>query len=854
MQMIQLRSLAFSLCAATLTSVPLMASTGGLTSAAKPGSPSGTSWETSKQDVASLLRERATSAAGLDVEQIWTEASAIVALLDTSEDSTDGDVVDSLLSNSSEMNERAVLLLVAVRLACDSPDYSLVTQSLRPLFESSDQDVRRSAASLLSDSNFSQIDVDDLRELIEEMLEGAQNLENEPRTRLAFATSAHRQGGGSVQRDARKVMRSFLESSSPELRGAGALALAEIGDLETARPELERLSMQPGPQGQLAQAFLKNEELKSYFESRLRAQRSRLAEVLDRGETPEDLEAIEAMIDLINTRHIEGDVVSREELIDAALDGMLRSLDQHSSFMNADTFGSFQQDLQGEYGGIGAYVAVDRTDNLFTITQPIYSGPAYRANLRSDDKIIQIDDWPTHDHGISKDQEEIIRRLKGKPDTNVDLYIWRRGMDPALIDRPTEDMVVTVRRGFITIPTVKFDLLPGDIGLVQLDQFSGVASKEVRAALQTLFERGAKSIVLDLRSNPGGLLSEARQVANLFLEKGKRVVSTESRMDDTEVLKTRKKPVVPEDMPVVVLINRFSASASEIVSGALQDHGRAPVVGQRSFGKGSVQNLISLGRDDEYTDENRNGNHDNWEELTVDWNGNGEFDYASRAKLTIARYLLPSSRSIHRELDEEGNITSLGGVAPEFLVQPKRYDAWRLEAMYDLQDDRVIRQWVEDSWDGNKELYVQLAYTDGKDPSRYPGFEEFYGSLDTPLSREDVRYMIRRELRRRAQDERGSAFPRGDFEEDLQLQKAIEVVLGEMNLKSEDIPEFRETFSVDEDLTGRDLVSNESDAGVDSSEDLTLALALIAEAKRDSGALSEQQLDKLQEILSRMDR
>ena len=830
----RIRFLALTLLAASLGALPLR------------------SQET--QDLAELLRERARAAATLEMNALWTEAQRIEDLLLVSEDGDADQVLDGLLGQAAQLGERGTLLLVTIRLGGDIPDYGLVTRSLRPLFGSEDQAVRAAAASLFESREFGQIDMEDLRELIEELLAGAQNIENAPTTRLAFAISAHAQGGPSIQRDARKVMRSFLDSSSPELRGAGALALAEIGDLETARGELERLAAGPGPEGRLAAAHLRNEELKVFYESKQRNLRTRLTKVNEEGAPPEDLAAIQAMIDLIVDRHIEGDVQTRAELIDAALDGMLQSLDQHSAYMSTEVFSTFQQDLQGEYGGIGAYVGVDQNDNLFTITQPIYSGPAYKADLRTDDKIVQIDGWPTHDHGISKDQDEIIRRLKGKPNTEVKLYIWRRGMDPGLIDRPTEDMAVTITRGFITIPSVKHELLPGNVGLVQLDTFSGVASREVKKSIEELKDQGAQSIVLDLRNNPGGLLSEARRVADLFLPKGLRVVTTESRTEEPEHLVTRSVPVVPEEMPVVVLLNRFSASASEIVSGALQDHGRASLVGTRSFGKGSVQHLISVGEDDDFKDENRNRQHDNWEPLTKDHNGNGKFDYAPRAKLTIARYLLPTGRSIHRELDEEGNITSLGGVSPEFVVQPKRWEAWRLQALNELIDEGEIREWVQDRWTANEELFAQLAFSDGKDPGRYPGFAELYDGLETPLSKEDVRFLVRREVRRLAQDKRGSAFPRGDFEEDLQLQKAIQVALEGLNQKADDIAEYRATFEVGEDLTGREVARAGDAARMGRRRDVDHALSLIAEAQRDNRTLSQEQLDELQEILSRMDK
>ncbi len=806
------------------------------------------------QDAGELLRARATSASELDIEELWREAADLDALLLELEGPGVDEALDSLLRAPEGIGEHGILLLCSLRLSGDAPDYGLILHSLLPLFDSADTEVRRGAAGLFNDPGFNQLESDDGSDLIDALLAGARDEDNSPATRLTFASVAHTRGAGSTQRDARKVMLSFLQSSQANLRAQGALALAGIGDLETARDELELLAVRPGAEGKLAEAFLKSERIKAYYESCLRRQRERLVQATEGAAPSEDLEQIDSMIELIQTTHIEGDVHTREDLLDAALDGMLASLDQHSSYMNNEDYAKFQQELQGRYGGIGAYVAVDRGDSLFTITQPIYSGPAYKADLRTDDKIVQIDDWPTHNHGISKGQDEIIRKLKGKPGTDVKLYIWRRGMDGSLIDRPTEDMAVTVTRAFITIPIVKSDMLPGKIGLVELSQFSDVASTEVRRALKQLLSDGAESIVLDLRSNPGGLLSEARAVSDLFLPKGKRVVTTESRMEAPRELDTRLPALVPEDMPVVVLINRFSASASEIVSGALQDHGRATLVGQRSFGKGSVQNLLSMGADDRYDDENRNGRHDNWEELTEDLNHNGEFDFAGRAKLTIARYLLPSGRSIHRELDEEGNITSFGGVSPEFVVDPKRWDTWRLEGILALQEQGTIREWTIDRYKPNQELFTQLAYDDGKDPSRYPGFDELYDSLDTVLPREDVRFMIRREVRRLVQDERGASFPRGDYEEDLQLQKAIQVALDGLGQDAYEIQAYRSTFEAPEALTGDELIAHASVGRSTSREEVRTALGLIAEARRGDGQFSAEALERLQEILSGLDR
>ncbi len=242
------------------------------------------------------------------------------------------------------------------------------------------------------------------------------------------------------------------------------------------------------------------------------------------------------------------------------------------------------------------------------------------------------------------------------------------------------------------------ELLPGDIGLVELQSFTRGAAFDIAGALDGLMKQTdsgrLSGVILDLRNNTGGLLDEAAKVSDLFLPKGQVVVRTESRVAESKVFKTQLPQIVSGDTPVVVLINRFSASASEIVSGALQDYGRATLIGQRSFGKGSVQNLVPMPNeaDDEYVDENRNRRRDNWENITKDWDGDGEFDFAPRIKLTIERYRLPLGRSIHRELDAEGNIKSLGGLSPDQEVAATRRETWRLREMRRIQDTRELRK------------------------------------------------------------------------------------------------------------------------------------------------------------------
>lgn len=806
------------------------------------------------QDVEELLRERLAAAESFEERELWQEAAVLADLSLELEESEMDQSVDALLAGDEPLGPRGVLLLVATRMAGEEPDYDLLARRLGALVEDEDPLVVRSAAGLLADARFGNAAPETLEPLLAVVLDAARDIDRDPKTRLELAVTAWLRGGGREKREARTEMRAFLDSSDPELRSLAALALARVTDLETARPELERISSLPGPEGLLAQAYLKQEDLQDYYDGKIRKLRESIQEILD-GQQPEDLDRIENLIRTIQMRHIEGDLVTREDLLDSAMDGMLHGLDAHSSFMPSDAFTRFQQDLEGEYGGIGAYVEEDPDDHVFTITRPIYSGPAYKASLRSDDKIVRIDDWPTIENGRSKELDDIIERLKGKPGTSVKLYIWRDGMDVSLIPRPTEEMAVEITRELITIPPMSSDVLPGEIGLLELSTFSGVASQELETTIEKMLAEGVKALILDLRNNSGGLLDEAQAVSELFLPRGKLVVTTEERSKEPSELRTRREPVVPAGVPVVLLIDRFSASASEIVAGALQDHGRARLVGERSYGKGSVQHLIPLGKDDQEEDQNGNGRWDNWEPLLADADGDGHFDFAPRAKLTIARWRIPSGKSIHRELDDEGNIVSPGGVAPDFEVEDRRWDGWRLELMLDDEMRAKVREWVVEQWPVHRERFQELAYGDGKDPLRYPGFEEFYASLGTILPREDVRFLVRTEVRRLVQDDRGSAFPRGDFQEDLQLQRAIEVALEELGSSYKKIEPYLLSFDSLRKENGEMLPGSVPTAeSHEDRQEIRDALSLLARARRGELELKGENLERLDELLSKLDQ
>ena len=282
-------------------------------------------------------------------------------------------------------------------------------------------------------------------------------------------------------------------------------------------------------------------------------------------------------------------------------------------------------------------------------------------------------------------------------------------------------------------------------------------------------------------------------------------------------------------MPVVVLVNRYSASASEIVSGALQDHGRATIVGERSFGKGSVQNLFPLYgfSDDQYIDENRNNKWDSWEPLVKDNDDDGEFDFAPHVRLTIARYLLPSGRSIHREFDDEKNLIHPGGVEPDLEAEADLIEGWRVIERRKLATENITRDYVDRYWETHHDEFAAFALCDNKDTSLYPGFDEFYGGLDTPLDKDDVRVMVRTEIRRRMQDARGGAYPFGDFVEDSQVQAALGHILEALGKSSADYEEYASTFAPAEETAetdGEPVAALDEPLDADALEEATAAL------------------------------
>ncbi|MDR3013070.1 MAG: S41 family peptidase [Chitinispirillales bacterium] len=297
--------------------------------------------------------------------------------------------------------------------------------------------------------------------------------------------------------------------------------------------------------------------------------------------------------------------VSSKDLIDNAIKGMMQILDPHTSYFEAKEYEDLRMHTEGKFGGLGIQISI--RDNILTVMTPISGTPAYRAGIQSGDQIIRIDGVSTR--GITTDRA--VSKLRGDPGTEVRLLIRRRG--------ETQDMDFVITREIIHIRSVPFyGMLDNGVGYITLQQFSQEASAEVERAIKELLKKNITGLIFDLRHNPGGLLPQAIEVTEKFLPRRSLVVSTRGRMrNQNRDFYSVGGAVLPMDLPLVVLVDRSSASASEIVAGAIQDWDRGVIMGDTTFGKGSVQSILQL-------------------------------DAVNHIKLTTAFYYTPAGRCINR--------------------------------------------------------------------------------------------------------------------------------------------------------------------------------------------------------------
>ncbi|MDB3953302.1 S41 family peptidase [Alphaproteobacteria bacterium] len=345
----------------------------------------------------------------------------------------------------------------------------------------------------------------------------------------------------------------------------------------------------------------------------------------DKTDTYRQLELFGDVFERVRNDYVEK--ISDEELIEAAIEGMLGHLDPHSNFLNKKKLKEMKVQTSGEFGGLGIEVTMDRDSGLVKVVSPIDDTPAFRAGLMAGDLISHLDSKPVR--GLSLSQA--VERMRGSINTDLKLTIRRGAQKP---------FDVTLTRARIRIQSVR-SRTEGKVGYVRITSFNEQSTKGLQKALKNLKkEIGAeiKGYVLDLRNNPGGLLDQAVSVTDVFLNQGE-IVSTRGRHKESAQRFQSTKGDLTDGLPLVVLINSGSASASEIVAGALQDHRRAIILGTSSFGKGSVQTIIPLGQ-------------------------------SGAIKMTTQRYYTPSGRSIQAKgIDPDIRVQQ---AKIEFIEQPRR--------------------------------------------------------------------------------------------------------------------------------------------------------------------------------------
>ena len=479
---------------------------------------------------------------------------------------------------------------------------------------------------------------------------------------------------------------------------------------------------------------------------------------------------LQEVVDRVETSFVEDVDVS--SLYNSAIDGLIRDLgDPHSSFMPASQFEDLRIRTEGEYGGVGLEVV--QREGWVTVVSPIPGGPGGRAGIRAGDRFYEIE-------GVRADTmvtDEAVELLRGRPGTEVTVQMLRPGVEEPIEFRITREVIRLKAVPFAT-------MLDEDVGYVPLLTFRETSEDEVRAAVDSLRSEGMTGLILDLRGNPGGLLEQGVGVSDLFLEPGQGIVETRGRAADQNDVFRASRPDRYPGLPVVVLVDGTSASAAEIVAGALQDYDRAVLVGETTFGKGSVQSLFRLTGGDVL-------------------------------RLTTARWYTPVGRSIHAEavdtdfdeahslsisgqlvrpVDIEGRpefqseagrtIYGGGGVTPDLYVSPEPLT---------LDETRGVQGLFRSGGGFSLAVFAFAVEYVAEHPDLEPGFElessdldAFYASMpehDAAVEREDfdaaqrfVRYHLEREIASQAWAEEGAFHQLRRH--DRQLSRAVEVLSG----------------------------------------------------------------------------
>lgn len=371
--------------------------------------------------------------------------------------------------------------------------------------------------------------------------------------------------------------------------------------------------------------------------------------------------------------------VDDRELLENAIRGMLAGLDPHSSYLVKEAYQELQEGTTGEFGGLGIEVGME--DGFVKVISPIDDTPAAKAGVQAGDLIVKLNDTPVKGMSLS----DAVKIMRGKPGTEIILTIAREG--------ESKPLVISIIRDYIQVKSVRSRFIEPGFAYVRISQFQSRTAEDVRKAIEKLKDEkdnAMKGMILDLRNNPGGVLSAAVGVSDLFLEKGM-IVYTKGRIKDSQ-LQFNAKPVdILDTIPIVVLVNAGSASASEIVAGALQDHKRAIIVGEKTFGKGSVQTILPMASN-------------------------------SALKLTTARYYTPSGNSIQAT-----------GIIPDITIEKVRVTRADEDSVQRIKEENLSGHLENDNGDEDKSKSEQDASSESENTSDKDDGQT--GNGETPVNK-----------------------------------------------------------------------------------------------------------------------
>ena len=568
----------------------------------------------------------------------------------------------------------------------------------------------------------------------------------------------------SIHNDRSEVAPLFalLDDAAFPVRARAALALAETGHFSDDVVDLlRRLRVESGERGRRARLLLRlssgpgrESPVPSDERARLLRQIQEMKAELEKrsaenGTTSDH--ALAALVDLLQKKYVEPARLDRRRLYTEAFRALVESVDGHAQFLGPDELRD-RADLLGQYLGLGARFVKPSPDSPLVVTKPFYNGPAnhpdipFEDRLLTGDRVIELDGIPTA--RISAHEVRRILARKSKGDL-VHLKVQRQGASPRTL---------RVRYGTVEVPTLFHHLFPEGIGYVKLHHFGARTAEELARSLEELEERsrGLAGLILDVRDNPGGILEQAVRVVDYFVGAGEtQPIVSERRRDGRppkDHVPTAEKRV---DCPVVVLVNRATASAAEVVAGALQGYGRASVVGEQTFGKGVSQESVEVPA-----------------QVSMLVGG------SARIVIPTHELIIPPGRRFHRQRDRQGRVDEEGGIRPDIPVEQVEdtFEAWKRAEFQQVQYADALHAYVRRT----RDRISRLSIDDRWRPGSYEDFDELFATLRREhrirLTESELLLALRRVLHGHLEDRDGRERTR-DPREDRQLQRALAAVL-----------------------------------------------------------------------------